>query len=144
MKLKTHVPANGKKAKQHLLVACGSERYGIDIVCVDNVVRITDIARVPGAQPYYKGILHLRGEVVAVMSLRLRMKLEDALFTDDSRIVILKIGDSGSLGIIVDRVDGMAVLTEEEKGYQREFVTGTGQYGEEQIFLLDIKAIAGA
>lgn len=149
--LKAHVPVNGKKTKQHLLVRSGKERYGIDIAYVENVVRMTEIARVPGSQPYFKGVIHVRGEVVAVMSLRFRMKLEDDLFTDDSRIVILKIGDLGSVGVIVDQVEGMAALTKEdgpnpEDGTVccREFFAGAGRYGEERIFVLDARAIAGA
>ena len=57
------------------------------------------ITRVPKAQPYFKGVINLRGEVVPVMSLRLKMGLEDDVFTNTSRIIILKIEQKGVLGL---------------------------------------------
>ena len=63
--------------KQYIVITFGNEQYGIDISYVDNIVRMQKITRVPKAQPYFKGVINLRGEVVPVMSLRLKMGLED-------------------------------------------------------------------
>lgn len=49
------------------------------------------ITRVPKAQTYFKGIINLRGEIVPVMSVRKRMGLDDDVFTNASRIIILKL-----------------------------------------------------
>ena len=93
---------------------CIRDRYGIDISYVDNIVRMQKITRVPKAQPYFKGVINLRGEVVPVMSLRLKMGLEDDVFTNTSRIIILKIEQKGVLGIIVDEVKEVVTLGSEE------------------------------
>ena len=90
--------------KQYIVVKIGSEQYGIDISYVDNIVRMQKITRVPKAQTYFKGIINLRGEIVPVMSVRKRMGLDDDVFTNASRIIILKIEQQGALGIIVDEV----------------------------------------
>ena len=66
-----------KEVKQYIVVQIGSEKYGIDISYVDNIVRMQKITRVPKAQEYFKGIINLRGEIVPVMSIRLKMGLED-------------------------------------------------------------------
>ena len=71
---------NGKK--QFIVVKIGSEQYGIDISYVDNIVRMQKITRVPKVQPYFKGIINLRGEIVPVMSIRTKMDLEPDVFTD--------------------------------------------------------------
>ena len=92
-----------KEVKQYIVVQIGSEKYGIDISYVDNIVRMQKITRVPKAQEYFKGIINLR-EIVPVMSIRLKMGLEDDTFTSASRIIILKIEDKGALGVIVDEV----------------------------------------
>ena len=68
----------------------GCEQYGIDIKYIDNIVRMQNITRVPKAQPYFKGVTNLRGEIIPVMSLRRKFKLEDDEFTDKSRIIIIK------------------------------------------------------
>lgn len=100
--------------KQYIVITFGNEQYGIDISYVDNIVRMQKITRVPKAQPYFKGVINLRGEVVPVMSLRLKMGLEDDVFTNTSRIIILKIEQKGVLGIIVDEVKEVVTLGSEE------------------------------
>ena len=96
------VVENGRK--QFIVVKIGSEQYGIDISYVDNIVRMKKNTRVPKAQPYFKGIINLRGEIVPVMSIRTKMDLEPDEFTDVTRIIILKLEEHGVLGIVVDEV----------------------------------------
>ena len=134
--------------KQYIVVKIGSEQYGIDISYVDNIVRMQKITRVPKAQNYFPGIINLRGEVVPVMSIRTKMGLEPDQFTDASRIIILKVEQQGSLGIIIDEVKEVVTLGEDEidkvasaKDEKSNFINGTGKHGEELISLFDINAI---
>jgi purine-binding chemotaxis protein CheW len=78
-------------SKQYIVVKIGSEQYGIDISFVDNIVRMQKITRVPKAQRHFKGIINLRGEIVPVMSIRIKMGLEEDKFTNASRNIILKL-----------------------------------------------------
>ena len=77
--------------KQYIVVKLGSEQYGIDIQYVDNIVRMQRVTRVPKAQPYFKGVINIRGEVIPVMSLRLKFGLEPDEFKNATRILIIKI-----------------------------------------------------
>ena len=88
------------ETRQYIVVQIGNEKYGIDIGYVDNIVRMQKITRVPKAQMHFKGIINLRGEVVAVMSIRKKMGLADDVITGASRIIILKIEEKGSKGSI--------------------------------------------
>lgn len=90
---------------QYIVVRIGMEQYGIDISYVDNIVRMQKITRVPKSQPYYYGVINLRGEIVPVMSLRRRFNLEDDEFTGKTRIIILKPEHQESIGVIVDMVN---------------------------------------
>ena len=138
-----------KKIMQYIVVQIGSEKYGIDISYVDNIVRMQKITRVPKAQPYFKGIINLRGEIVPVMSSRTKMGLEDDVFTNASRIIILKIEEKGSLGVIVDEVCEVVNLAEDEietnninsNHVKDSFINGIGKNGEQLISLFDISAI---
>ena len=139
-------------AKQYIVVKIGSEQYGIDISYVDNIVRMQKITRVPKVQTYFKGILNLRGEIVPVMSVRRRMGLEDDVYTNASRIIILKIGEQGSLGIIVDEVKEVVTLDmnqiDKVADYNKKvdkdtFIDGIGKNGEELISLFDLNSIVG-
>ncbi|MGN0292042.1 MAG: chemotaxis protein CheW [Lachnospiraceae bacterium] len=134
--------------KQYIVITFGNEQYGIDISYVENIVRMQKITRVPKAQPYFKGVINLRGEVLPVMSLRLKMGLEDDEFTNTSRIIILKI-EQGVIGVIVDEVKEVVTLSTEEidkvthnpKDVKSTFINGIGKNGEELISLFDINNV---
>ena len=121
----------------------GDEHYGIDISYIDNIVRMQKITRVPRVQTYFTGVINLRGEVVPIMSLRKKMGLADDVFTNASRIIILKLEDSALLGIIVDEVKEVVNLSEDEtdKASKGKFINGIGKHGDELISLLDINSI---
>ena len=89
---------------QYIVIRVGEEQYGINIGYVDNIVRIQRITRVPKSQPYYVGVINLRGEVVPVMSLRKRFGLEAKENTGSTRIIILKLDDQSLVGVVVDEV----------------------------------------
>lgn len=135
--------------KQYIVVQIGSEKYGIDIGYIDNIVRMQKITRVPKAQVYFPGIINLRGEVVPVMSIRTKMGLEPDVYTGASRIIILKIEDKGMLGVIVDAVcevvtlssDGIEPNNVSSKHTKDNFINGIGKSGEQLISLLEISAI---
>ena len=141
------VVEDGKK--QYIVVKIGSEQYGIDISYVDNIVRMQKITRVPKAQTYFKGIINLRGEIVPVMSIRTRMDLEPDVFTDVTRIIILKLEEHGVLGLIVDEVKEVVTLGPDEidkvaydaRNSKSNFINGVGKHGEELISLFDTNSI---
>ncbi|SEV95113.1 chemotaxis protein CheW [[Clostridium] fimetarium] len=133
---------------QYIVVNIGNEQYGINIKYIDNIVRIQRITRVPKTQPYYKGVINLRGEIIPVMSIRIKLGLEDDVFTDKSRIIIVKV-ENASIGIIVDQVKEVVTLDEanienlatdvndEFSGY----INAIGKSKGELITLLDIIGI---
>lgn len=135
--------------KQYIVVSIGNEQYGIDIHYVDNIVRMQKITRVPKAQDYFKGIINLRGEVVPVMSIRLKMDLPDDEFTNATRIIILKLEQHGVLGIIVDEVKEVVTLstneidkmTNEVKDGKNSFINGIGKHDGQLISLLELNSI---
>lgn len=133
---------------QYIVVKIGNEQYGIDISYVDNIVRMQKIIRVPKAQHYFKGVINLRGVIVPVMSIRLKMQLEDDKFTNSSRIIILKM-DQALIGIIVDEVKEVVTLENtdiekmayDSKEDRTSYINGIGKHAGELISLLDINSV---
>lgn len=136
-------------SKQYIVVKIGNEQYGIDISYIDNIVRMQKITRVPKAQSYFKGIINLRGEVVPVMTIRVRMGLEMDEFTNDTRIIILKMEEHGKLGVIVDQVKEVVTLTPNEidpyipdtRDEKSAFIKGIGKNNNQLISLLELNSI---
>lgn len=136
-------------SKQYIVIDLGNEQYGIDIQYIDNIVRMQRITRVPKAQEYFKGVINLRGEVIPVMSLRLKFDFEEGEYTGKTRILILKPDGQSSVGIIVDAVkevltlDGTMIdkvsrdINDERAGY----ISGVGKYEGNLISILNIAEI---
>ena len=130
-----------KESKQYIVVMVGSEQYGIDISYIDNIVRMQKITRVPKIQSYFKGVINLRGEIVSVMSIRNKMGLEDDVFTNASRIIILKLEEKGAIGVIVEEVVNLSEDEIEKSTNKGKFINGIGKHGDDLISLLEINSV---
>lgn len=89
------------------------ETYGVNVMQVQEVLRVTEIAPVPGAPYFVLGIINLRGNVVTVIDTRSRFGLSTADLTDNSRIVIIE-GEGQVVGILVDSVAEVVELRESQ------------------------------
>jgi purine-binding chemotaxis protein CheW len=89
------------------------EVYGINVMQVQEVLRITEIAPVPGAPAYVLGIINLRGNVVTVIDTRTRFGLPSVETDDSSRIIVIE-SEKQVVGILVDAVAEVVELRESE------------------------------
>jgi purine-binding chemotaxis protein CheW len=136
---------------QYMVIRLGDEQYGIDIKYIDNIVRMQHITRVPKIQSYFKGVINLRGEVIPVMSLRIKMGLPEDEYTNISRIIIVKLDSDAAIGLLVDEVKEVVTLDEtciDKVGYETmddrtNFITGVGKSNGTLISLLDMHVIIG-
>ena len=90
-----------------------NETYGINVMRVQEVLRYTEIAPVPGAPSYVLGIINLRGNVVTVIDTRQRFGLVPTEVNDNTRIVIIE-ADKQVVGILVDSVAEVVYLRQSE------------------------------
>lgn len=90
-----------------------NETYGINVMRVQEVLRYTEIAPVPGAPSYVLGIINLRGNVVTVIDTRQRFGLSTGEISDNTRIVIIE-ADKQVVGIMVDSVAEVVYLRQSE------------------------------
>ena len=133
---------------QYIIIRLGDEQYGIDIKYIDNIVRMQQITRVPQVAHYLKGVINIRGVIVPVMSLRLKMEMDPDEITDKSRIIILKAEEDTLIGIIVDQVNQVLTLGAKsiekvtysaDKGKKlNSFISGVGKYEGGLVSILDL------
>ncbi|WP_375057647.1 chemotaxis protein CheW [Zobellella sp. DQSA1] len=122
-----------------------NETYGINVMQVQEVLRYSDIAPVPGAPEYVLGIVNLRGNVVTVLDTRLRFGLEPAEVTDNSRIVIIE-AEKQVIGILVDSVAEVVYLKSSEienapnvgTSESAKFIQGVCNREQELLILVDL------
>ncbi|MDE7298112.1 MAG: chemotaxis protein CheW [Lachnospiraceae bacterium] len=136
------------ETKQYIVVKLGNEQYGIDIQYVDNIVRMQRVTRVPKAQSYFKGVINIRGEIIPVMSLRLKFGLEPDEFRGATRILIIKIEPQAAIGMIVDEVKEVITLDSDNidkiSGSNDEksaYLSGVGKQPDGLVSLLNITSV---
>ena len=128
----------------------GREEYGISILQVQEIKRMTEITRVPHTPDYLKGVMNLRGSVLPVFDLKKRLDLPDNAYSDDARIVIVKV-DEVTLGVIVDAVSEVLTIGQENieppqvvaGGVIANYLSGIGKINDRLLILLDINSIIG-
>jgi len=136
--------------EQLVTFSLGSEEFGVDIMCVQEIIRIPPITRVPKAPHYVEGVINLRGNVIPVISLRTRFGMPRVEETDLSRIIVLQV-QTKVFGIRVDAVTEVLRLDSESieppppiaLGMDAQFIRGVGKIGERLLILLELDQIMG-
>ncbi|WP_287797783.1 chemotaxis protein CheW, partial [Idiomarina sp.] len=115
------------------------------VMQVQEVLRYSEIAPVPGAPSYVLGIINLRGNVVTVIDTRLRFGLQTTEVTDNSRIVIIE-SEQQVIGILVDSVAEVVYLKTSEidsapnvgTDESARFIQGVSNRDDELLILVDL------
>lgn len=125
-----------------------NEKYGIKVMQVQEVLRMTEIAPVPGAPHYVLGIINLRGNVVTVIDTRRRFGLPDVDPDDETRIVIVE-ANNNVVGILVDSVAEVVDLKASEietapnvgNDESSKYIQGVSSRDEELLILVDVNKL---
>jgi len=121
-----------------------AEKYGINVMQVREVLKVSEIAPVPGGPDFVLGIINLRGNVVTVIDTRQRFGLQPRDMDDATRIVIIEEGEQ-VVGMVVDSVAEVMNIPANEievapnvgNDESAKFIHGVSHQGEELIILID-------
>lgn len=135
--------------KQYIIAFLNKDQYGIDINYIDNIIVMQSITRVPKAQTYFKGVINLRGEIVPVLDLRMKLRIPEEAYTSKARIIIVRPeAQAAPVGLIVDEVKEVITLEAssiEKLNYDENenahYSIGIGKAGNDLINLLNVPAI---
>jgi purine-binding chemotaxis protein CheW len=122
-----------------------NEIYGINVMQVQEVLRYSEIALVPGAPLYVLGIINLRGNVVTVIDTRSRFGLESCEVTDNTRVVVIE-SEKQVIGILVDSVAEVVYLKASDidvapnvgNEESTQFIQGVSNRDGELLILVDL------
>ena len=87
-----------------ILFHINEQMYGINVEFVNAIETVADIVRVPNAPNYIEGIIHLRGDVIPVYSLRNKLNLERSNSEKEPQLIITRSGVH-VFAFVVDGVD---------------------------------------
>jgi len=126
----------------------GSEEYVVEITKVREIIMLEGITHVPRLEEHFEGVINLRGEVVPVINLRIKLGMEGVDFTPRTRIIITDI-NGGLVGLLVDAVTSVLRLPESKVEHSSaavgevsaEFIRGIGRNGGAIVGWLDVSKL---
>lgn len=131
--------------RQYLSFFLHKEEYALDIGQISEIIKVRETTNIPRAPDYVLGIISLRGVVVPVFDLRLRLNLDATATTKDSRIVVCRSEDL-TVGLLVDSIYQVVKVNDQEieeppghlTEFEREMLLGLGRYQGRMIILLKL------
>lgn len=132
---------------KYLTFRLKNEEYAIPITIVREIVGMLDITPVPNTPPHVKGVVNLRGKIIPVIDLKVRLGLEETEYTRETCIVVLEI-DEALVGAIVDSVNEVLDLSLEHLqeppqlgSSETEFILAMANLEDRVIILMDVKGM---
>ena len=143
---------NKSACGRHLTFAVSNERYGINILKVQEIIGLSPITKVPKSKSYLKGVINLRGKIVPLIDLRLKFGIEEIPYNEKTCVIVVNVKkgeDSISVGVIVDTVlevidfapSDVEPAPEYGNGVDVEFITGMGKRDDNLNILIDIETV---
>ncbi|VAW35112.1 Positive regulator of CheA protein activity (CheW) [hydrothermal vent metagenome] len=126
----------------------GNEEFSVDILKVQEIIRLMELTRVPKAPEFIEGVINLRGKVIPVMDLRKRFGMPKAEDTSEARIIVVELA-STTVGFRVDGVSEVLRLPADTvepppimvSGVETEYIRGVGKLDDRLIILLDVEKV---
>lgn len=134
--------------KQIVVFEIEKEHFGVEISCVEGIVKMQEITRVPNTVNYVEGITTLRGAVLPVIDLAKRFGIQNVNITTESRIMVVFVGVQ-KMGMIVSSVS--EVLTIDTNNIEpppmivdsinTEFIEGIVRLDQRLVILLNLEKV---
>ena len=134
---------------QLVIFQLGGEEFGVEIMQVQEIIRMPEITRIPQSPEYVEGVINLRGKIIVVINLDNRFALNSKELDDDSRIIIVEVGDN-VIGIIVDSVSEVLRLSASNVDpapeiistkIKADYLKGVGKLDDRLLILLDLEKV---
>ena len=126
----------------------GEEEFGVDILSVQEIIRLMQITMVPHAAAFIEGVINLRGKVIPVVNMRTRFNLPAVEHDGNTRIVVMEFNQK-IVGFLVDGVSEVLRIpasTVEPAppvvcGIGSEYIRGVGKLEDRLLILLDLDTL---
>ena len=133
---------------EFLTFRLGGEEYGIDILKVQEIRSYEPPTRIANAPAFIKGVVNLRGVIVPIVDLRLRLGCESAEYSALTVVIVLNV-KGRVVGAVVDSVSDVLELAKDTirpapemaSAVDASFITGIGSVGERMLILMDIEGL---
>nr|WP_321497808.1 chemotaxis protein CheW [uncultured Methanolobus sp.] len=134
---------------QMVVFQLGGEEFGVEIMKVQEIIRMPEITQIPQSPEFVEGVINLRGKIIVVINLDKRFNLASKEVDAHSRIIVVEIG-TNVVGMIVDSVNEVLRIPRSSvdpapelvtSTISREYITGVGKIDDRLLILLDLAKV---
>jgi purine-binding chemotaxis protein CheW len=137
-----------EKAREYLTFRLGGEEYGIDILRVQEIRSYEAPTRLANAPSFVKGVINLRGVIVPIIDLRLKLACDSVDYNEFTVIIVL-IVKGAEIGAVVDSVSDVVGLTASsikpapqfQGSLDSNYVTGIAKLDDRMLVIIDIEGL---
>ena len=141
---------HGSSDRQLVIFKIAGEEFGVDINEVKEIIRWEEVTRIPNTECYIKGVINLRGNIVVVNDLAMKLGLPSKEVDDDTRILVVEVNNN-TVGMVVDsatevlHIEGEKVQDAPDmitSGIDENYIDGVGVLDEKRLLtLLDLSKV---
>ncbi len=139
-------------SQQYVTFALGEELFGIEVSRTREILSLTPVTKVPQTPDYLLGVINLRGQVVPVVDMRLKLGMLAGAETEDTCIIVVEVQVDGEpiiVGALADAVREVSEIRSDQieppprlgSNLKTEFINGMGKAGEQFMMLLNIDKV---
>lgn len=140
-----HGPAT---VAEFLIFTMGQEEYGLDIIKVQEIRGYETVTQLANTPDYFKGVINLRGVIVPVIDMRIKLKLGTVSYNEMTIVIVLNLRGK-VVGMVVDGVSDVATLTPDQiraapqlgNAIDGNYITGLGTVDDRMLILVDIDGL---
>lgn len=133
---------------QLVIFKLGEEEYGVDILNVQEIIKMVEFTKLPNLPNFVEGVINLRGKIIPVIDLKKRFSLPQKDYNDDNRIVVIDVNNT-TVGMVVDAVSEVLRISNNTieptpaiiSSIDTEYLKGVGKLEDRLLILLDIEKI---
>ena len=141
-------PLHEETGREFLAFTMGEEEYGLDILKVQEIRGYEAVTRIANAPAFFKGVINLRGVIVPVVDMRIKLGLGTPRYDASTIVIVLNLGGKVA-GMVVDSVSDVTTLMSAQirpkpdmgGAIDADYLIGLGTLGERMLILVDVERL---
>jgi purine-binding chemotaxis protein CheW len=137
--------------KQYVNLLLNDEKYGIDIMDIEEILRMMDITKVPKAPSFVEGIINIRGKVIPIVDLRKKIGIPAREYTSFTRIIVVNLRGK-QVGFIVDQVEEVLRVDSSlvdkapvaSTSVENQYIKGVARLSTGMVIILNVHHLFGS
>jgi purine-binding chemotaxis protein CheW len=143
---------NETSSQQYVTFGLEHELFGVEVSRTKEILGLSPVTKVPQTPEYLLGVINLRGQVVPVVDMRLKLGVPAGEKTEDTCIIVVEVlvdGETVTVGALADAVKEVLDIRADQieppprlgTRLKTEYITGMGKVNDRFIILLNLVRI---